>query len=136
MTVVIGNTTLLATPEVSWTIGGRRILVTRATAQAGPLVDRLRALNADVIQLPTIEIQPADPDVINAAVARLNAGEYDIVVLTSINGVHQLWDAIRRNGLDARVLANVRIAAIGSETARALEQHGDQGGRCSTSIHL
>ncbi len=124
VTVVIGNTTLLATPEVSWTIMGRRILVTRAAAQAGALVDRLRALNADVIQLPTIEIQPSAPDLIDAAVARLNADGYDMVALTSVNGVHQLWDAIRRNGLDARVLANVRIAAIGSETARALEQHG------------
>ncbi len=124
VTVVIGQTTLLATPELSWTIMGRRVLVTRAAAQARPLVERLRALLAEVIELPTIAIQPCEPEPIDRAITRLQSGAYDIVTLTSVNGVHQLWEALRRNGLDARALGDARVAAIGSETARALERHG------------
>lgn len=124
VTFVIGDVTMLATPEVSWTIMGWRVLVTRAAAQAQPLVDRLRALNAEVIQLPTIEIVPCDAQPVDAAVRRLQRSEYDCVVLTSVNGVDRLWQAIQRNGLDSRVLAHARIAAIGSETARAIEERG------------
>ncbi|MCY3559329.1 MAG: uroporphyrinogen-III C-methyltransferase [Chloroflexi bacterium] len=124
VTVVIGETARLATPEVSWTIPGRRILVTRARAQMPPLVERLRAFNAEVIELPTIEIKPVDPAPIGAAVGRLAAGSYDIVCLTSVNGVQALWEALRRNELDARVFSAAQVAAIGSETARALEERG------------
>jgi len=124
VTVVIGTVTTLAVPEVSWSTMDRRILVTRAAAQAGSLVERLRALNGEIIQLPTIEIQPADQPPIAEAVRQLATGRYDLVGLTSVNGVIQLWNAMRRNGLDSRALASTRVAAIGSETARALEARG------------
>ena len=88
------------------------------------MVERLRALNAQVVRLPTIEIRPLDGEPIDQAIRRLAEGRYDIVALTSVNGVIQLWNAMRRNGLDARALANVRVAAIGSETARALAERG------------
>lgn len=124
VTIVIGATTRLATPEVSWSIMGRRILVTRARAQAEPLVTRLRALNAEVIELPAIEIKPSAQGPIDAAVQRLAQGGYDLVALTSVNGVLHLWDALGRNDLDTRALSGVRVAAIGSETAKALKQRG------------
>ncbi len=124
VTVVIGETVGLATTEASWGIGGRRILVTRARAQAAPLVERLRAFRGEVIELPTIAIRPDDSAPIDDAVRRLSQGDYDILALTSVNGVDQLWQALSRNALDARALAGVRVAAIGSETARALREHG------------
>src|SRR4030095_4090421 len=37
---------------------GKRIVVTRTRKQAGGLSSQLRALGADVIQLPTIRIEP------------------------------------------------------------------------------
>ena len=124
VTVVIGEVTSLATPEASWNSTGRRVLVTRAATQAGSLVEGIRALNAHVVELPTIEIRPVDNEPIDVAIRQLNAGRYDIVGLTSGNGVLQFWDAMQRCGTDARALANVRVAAIGSETARALEERG------------
>jgi uroporphyrinogen III methyltransferase/synthase len=124
VTVVIGPVTRLATPEVSWSTMGRRVLVTRAAAQAESLVARLRALNARVVQLPAIEISPADRKQVDAAILRLAEGRYDLVGLTSVNGVNQLWNAIKRNGLDSRALSTTRVAAIGGETARALEERG------------
>ncbi len=124
VTVVIGAVTSLATPEVSWSTMGRRVLVTRAAAQADSLVQRLRALNAHVVQLPTIEIRPIDNEQVNDAIRRLADGRYAIVALTSVNGVIRLWGAMRSRGLDSRALATTRVAAIGSETARALAERG------------
>ena len=124
VTVVIGEVTTLATPEVSWSVMGRRVLVTRAAAQAASLVQRLGALNAHVIELPTIEIVPGPPEPIDEAIQRLAEGAYDIVGLTSVNGVLHLWEALQRGGLDSRALAAAKIAAVGSETARALSERG------------
>ena len=124
VTVIIGEVTSLATPRTTSPAAAPRVLVTRAAAQAKPLVERLRALNAQVVQLPTIEVRPSEREPIDEAIRQLKAGRYDIVGLTSVNGVQHLWDAMRRCGMDARALANVRVAAIGSETARALEQRG------------
>ena len=39
---------------------GKRIAITRAREQAEGLRDALSALGADVIEIPTIEIQPPD----------------------------------------------------------------------------
>lgn len=124
VTLVIGKTISLATPEASGTIAKRRILVTRAKAQAGVFVQRLRALNAEVIELPTIEIVAAHPALIDAAVDRLANREYDMVVLTSVNGVDHLWRGLRRGGLDSRALTRVKVAVVGGETAKALEARG------------
>ncbi|MXY87022.1 MAG: uroporphyrinogen-III synthase, partial [Chloroflexi bacterium] len=124
VTVVVGEVTTLATPDIQRNIIGRRVLVTRAATQADSLTQRLRTLNAQVVQLPTIGIRPMRDESVDAAVQRLVEGSYDIVAVTSVNGVGLLWDAMRRQGHDARALNNTRVAAIGSETAKALATRG------------
>ena len=124
VTVVIGTATSQAEPGVAWSVAGPRVLVTRAAAQAESLVQRLGALNAQVVRLPTIAVRSADRKPIDEATRQLAAGHYDIVGLTSANGVSQLWKALRRCGLDSRALAGTRVAAIGSETARTLAERG------------
>ena len=49
---------------------------------------------------------------------------YDLVCLTSPNGVRLLWERMAAAGLDARALAGARVAAIGPGTARALRERG------------
>ncbi len=120
VTVVIGPTVQLATSLTAGPLSGWRIVVTRPADQAAALVGRLRALGAEVVELPTIEIRPRDDDAVNRAVRRLADGRYDLVALTSVNGVRLLWQALRRHGCDARAFAGAKIAAIGRETARAL----------------
>lgn len=124
VTVVIGEVASLATPIAPASAIRRRVLVTRAAAQAGSLVERLRVIDAEAVQLPTIEIRPTTQEPIGQSIQQLAAARYDIVALTSVNGVLHLWNALRRCGLDARVFAGVRVAAIGSETARALQERG------------
>jgi uroporphyrinogen III methyltransferase/synthase len=102
---------------------GRRVVVTRARAQASGLAARLRDLGAEAVELPAIRIEPRiDSAEVAEAVAAI--GEYSLVCLTSPNGVRLLFEALAGAGRDARALAGATVAAIGPGTARALQEHG------------
>jgi uroporphyrinogen III methyltransferase/synthase len=102
---------------------GRRVVVTRARAQASGLAAALRDLGAEVVELPAIRIEPRiDSDGVRRMVESI--GDYSLVCLTSPNGVHLLFEAIAEADLDARALAGATIAAIGPGTRRALAKHG------------
>jgi uroporphyrinogen III methyltransferase/synthase len=123
---------------------GRRVVVTRARAQASGLAAALRSLGAEVVELPAIRIEPRiESDEVRQAVERL--GEYALVCVTSPNGAHLLFEALAKAGLDARALGGgtrngqvgargtdatgetrgpATVAAIGPGTARALAEHG------------
>ncbi len=102
---------------------GRRVVVTRARAQASGLAARLRELGAETVELPAIRVEPRlESAEVRAAVAGL--GDYSLLCLTSPNGVRLLFEAIDAAGLDARALAGVTVAAIGPGTARALARRG------------
>ncbi|HEU4599536.1 MAG TPA: uroporphyrinogen-III C-methyltransferase, partial [Solirubrobacterales bacterium] len=102
---------------------GRRVVVTRARAQVSGLATALRELGAEVVELPAIRVEPRieSPEV-QEAIAKL--GDYDLVCLTSPNGVRLLFEAMASAGLDARALAGATVAAIGPGTARALAERG------------
>jgi uroporphyrinogen III methyltransferase / synthase len=104
-------------------LSGRTVAVTRARAQASGLARRLRELGARVVQAPVIHIrQLADP-----TVAPLDLSPYDLICLTSPNGVAALFGRLAQSTgspRDARALSGARIAAIGPGTAQALAEHG------------
>ena len=101
---------------------GRTVVVTRARAQASGFARTLRSLGAAVIELPAISIEPLiDSDEVGDALSRL--ADFDLICLTSPNAVELLFRALGHEGLDARALAGVRIAAIGSGSAEALRGH-------------
>jgi uroporphyrinogen III methyltransferase / synthase len=102
---------------------GKRVVVTRARAQASGLAATLRGLGAEVVELPAIRIEPRiESEEVRRAVASI--GEYALICVTSPNGAHLLFDALGEAGLDARAFAGATIAAIGPGTARALAEHG------------
>jgi uroporphyrinogen III methyltransferase/synthase len=99
-------------------LSGKTVAVTRARAQASGLAKRLRELGAAVIESPAIRIEPI-------AGPAPDLSGYDLVCLTSPNGVDALFARLEAAGLDARAFApGARIAAIGPGTARVLAQHG------------
>jgi uroporphyrinogen III methyltransferase/synthase len=102
---------------------GRRVVVTRARAQASGFAATLRSLGAEVVELPAIRIEPR---IETEEVKRVagGVGAYDLICLTSPNGVRLLFEAMEHAGLDARALAGVTVAAIGPGTARALAERG------------
>jgi uroporphyrinogen III methyltransferase/synthase len=102
---------------------GRRIVVTRARAQASGLAAILRNLGAEVVELPAIRIEPrTDSGEVREAIAAI--GDYALVCLTSPNGVRLLFEALAEAGRDARALAGATVAAIGPGTRRALAKRG------------
>jgi uroporphyrinogen III methyltransferase / synthase len=102
---------------------GRRVVVTRARAQASELASRLRLLGAEVVELPAIRIEARiDSAEVRKAVNDLHS--YALVCLTSPNGVRLLFEAMAEARLDARALANATVAAIGPGTAAELASHG------------
>jgi len=100
-------------------LSGIQIVVTRARGLAGELSTKLRALGAQVIEFPTIEIRPAeDYGPLDGAITRLDS--YDWLIFTSANGVQFFVERLKRCGRDLRGL-RARICAIGPATRRALE---------------
>ena len=91
--------------------------MTRARAQASGLASRLADLGAQVVEAPAIRIVPLDGPALSVA-------GYDLVCLTSPNGVRLLFARLAAAGLDARALAGARVAAIGPGTAAALRSYG------------
>jgi uroporphyrinogen III methyltransferase/synthase len=121
-TFVIGEVVRLR-EKLGWferlPLSGRRIVVTRAQGQAGTLAEALRALGADAIELPAIEIRPpADMEPLDRAIARLP--EYDWLIFTSVNGVRFFLDRLDASSFDLRNL-RARLCTIGPATRAAVE---------------
>jgi uroporphyrinogen III methyltransferase/synthase len=101
---------------------GRRIVVTRTRRQAGVLSARLQLLGADVIELPTIRIEPPKELLEFGELVR-DAYQYDWLIFTSPNGVTAFFDMFFKLYQDTRNIGNVRIAAIGPGTAQMIRNY-------------
>jgi uroporphyrinogen III methyltransferase/synthase len=102
---------------------GRRIVVTRSRDQAGDLTARLLDLGADVIEVPTIEIEPVRHwREVDDAIAHLRS--YDAVLFTSQNAVNVFFARLAERGGDCRGFADIRVGAVGPATRDALAQRG------------
>jgi uroporphyrinogen III methyltransferase/synthase len=117
---VVGAVAQLA-EQLSWLpprpLLGLTVTVTRARAQASSLARRLEASGARVVQAPAIRVRPLPGP-------PLDPTPYDLVCLTSANGVEGLFERLQAGGRDARALAGATVAAIGPGTAAALAGHG------------
>jgi len=101
-------------------LSGKRIVVTRTRRQASALSDRLRALGADVIELPTIRIEP--PSNLREFAELVQDGHaYDWILFTSPNGVTAFFEMFFKLYDDAREIGGAKIAAIGRATARRVK---------------
>ena len=124
--IVVGDVSILH-KQLRWfdqkPLFGRRIIVTRARAQASDFAECLESYGAEVIQFPTIETQPIpDNAALDRAIAQL--ATYNWVIFTSVNAVQYFYRHLRENGKDARSLGNARICAVGQKTVAALDQIG------------
>jgi uroporphyrinogen III methyltransferase / synthase len=99
---------------------GKRIVVTRTRKQASVLSNKVRALGAHVIELPTIRIEPPG-NLREFAELVQDAHVYDWIVFTSANGVEAFFDIFFKLYDDAREIGGVRIAAIGPATAQRVK---------------
>lgn len=102
---------------------GKRVLVTRAKAQASELSDLIRAQGGEPIECPTIDfIPPDDWAEVDAAIEQL--ATYHWLVLTSVNGVKAFMQRLWHHGRDARALAGLQVCCIGPRTAEEVRRFG------------
>ena len=115
--------TAAAPSAASKPLSGQRVLITRARKQAGTLASALRQLGATVLEVPVIEVRP--PRSFRPLDRALrHAGDYQWLILTSVNGVQAVFSRLEKLGLTTRHLEHLRVAAIGPATAAEIEEHG------------
>ncbi|MBU3876025.1 uroporphyrinogen-III C-methyltransferase [Faecalicatena sp. AGMB00832] len=111
-------------------LGGRQILITRPRENSSRLADRLRALGAQVIELPSIDTKTISPNpALSHAMKEFGyRTKEEWLVFTSPIGVRIFFEQMVEMKMDLRKLfacpAKVKIAAIGSATERELRERG------------
>jgi uroporphyrinogen-III synthase len=110
-------------------LAGRRVLVTRAVQQAGKLSDGLKALGAEPVEVPVLEIrQPESFAALDGALKKLEGGRdsqrFDWLILTSANTVATVEARCRALGLDVSEMKDLRVSAVGSATAEMARKAG------------
>jgi len=103
---------------------GKRVVVTRAAEQSGPLVAALKAEGAIPVVLPMVAFAP--PDDLNALDEAIRGMRgYDWVFLTSQNALRALREQADSLKLDLQeAFSSVKIAAVGPATAEAAQSAG------------
>lgn len=127
--VVVGEVVTLG-KTLSWfekkPLFGKKILVTRSRHQISEISDRLEMAGAEVLEVPTIKFRPptswkgVDQSIKNMS----RSPSYSWILFTSANGVTSFFERLRKKGKDIHVLNTLRLGAIGSATASALESQG------------
>ena len=125
--IVVGKVCALA-EQFAWAekrpLGGIKVLLTRPKELSSSTAQLLRELGAEVLELPTIRIQTIqDHEPLRRAIRRLCSGGYDWIVFTSPNGVRIFYRQLMEVS-DLRALCQVKIAAIGQGTQKALLEVG------------
>jgi uroporphyrinogen III methyltransferase/synthase len=124
--IVVGEIARLRS-ELNWfearPLFGKRIVVTRARAQASRFLRRLTELGAECIEFPTIEIAPPESwEALDDAIRGLEGFKW--LLFTSVNGVEHFFQRLELLQKDARDLKGLQIGTIGPETAQAVQTRG------------
>ncbi|MFN3479284.1 MAG: uroporphyrinogen-III synthase, partial [Thermodesulfovibrionales bacterium] len=99
---------------------GQRVLVTREHSGG---FERLEELGAEIIELPTIEIQPpTNYSELDSSISRIDS--YNWIVFTSANGVRYFLKRFFELDRDIRDLKGLKICAIGTKTAAEIKKYG------------
>jgi len=124
--IIIGDVVSLR-DELAWfdkkPLFGKRIVITRARAQASNLVSKLSRLGAFCIEIPTIKIAPPE-DITPLKEAIEHIKNYDWLVFTSVNGVKYFFKTLFDMGKDVRALGHLKFACIGPVTRERLKDYG------------
>jgi len=124
--IIIGHVVSLR-DELAWfdkrPLFGKKIVITRARAQASGLVSTLSKLGAQCIEIPTIQIIPPE-DIGPLKKSIKNIHHYDWLIFTSVNGVNFFFETLFDMGKDVRILGHLKFACIGPVTKERLKDFG------------
>ena len=103
-------------------LSGCKVVVTRPAELVSTMSTRLRALGAEVLDIPAIATVPiADNEALKWAFESIAL--YDWLVFTSPSGVRIFFDEMVEAGVDHRLVMG-EIAALGQGTAKELRKRG------------
>jgi uroporphyrinogen III methyltransferase/synthase len=106
-------------------LAGKRIVITRARGQAESLAQRIEERGGEVVEFPTIEIQPPESyAALDGAIEKIRT--YDWLIFTSVNGVESFLKRMQILNKPINELVGIKVGAIGPETAKRLESAGVQ----------
>lgn len=124
--IIVGDVVNLRT-ELKWLenkpLWGKRIVVTRARAQASRLVEEITELGGEAIEFPSIVIK-AEED--TAALQNVfgHLDSYDWIIFTSVNAVDIFFAHMKNEDIDIRSLHGIKLCAIGPATRDSLQDKG------------
>lgn len=124
--IVVGEVVNLR-QSLSWVeqrpLWGKKIIVTRARAQASLLVGKIQEGGGQALEVPVIRIEKeANLSALNNTLRNLE--HYAWIIFTSVNGVEIFLEELFQQGLDIRDLKGINIAAIGPATRQSIESRG------------
>ncbi len=124
--LVIGKTVALA-GSLNWykpgALAGLTIGITRPFRQSKSFSEKLSALGAQPVLMPTIKtVDTIETDEIKEIVRSLS--RYDYLIFSSTNGVESFFRALKMYAGDSRKLAGIKIACIGPVTSEAFVRYG------------
>lgn len=124
--IVVGEVCALA-DTFGWyeklPLAGYKVLVTRPRETVSEMSRKLRLMGAEVLELPAIRTAPLeDQSALMDAFGKLE--DYQWLAFTSPVGVKVFFDEMKKAETDIRKLGNVKIAAIGKGTRKALSERG------------
>lgn len=93
---------------------GKKILVTRDKRQAGEFSDKIEKMGGIAVELPFIEIEST-----LGTISKDMLQDYSAILFNSPNGVREFMNKID----DIRILAHLKIGAVGSKTKEILESY-------------
>ena len=104
-------------------LAGCKVLVTRPKELISSMAQKLREQGAEVLELPAIAVAPVeDRSRIKECLKKLDT--YQWIAFTSPSGVRIFFELLMEEGKDIRSLGNLKIAAIGKGTQKALKERG------------
>jgi uroporphyrinogen-III synthase/uroporphyrinogen III methyltransferase/synthase len=103
------------------------VLVTRSQRQSSKLIEELRGLGAEPVEVPVLEIVPPESyDALDDALRHLD--RFDWLVLSSGNALHTICARSARFAVNPACAEGLKVAAVGratAEIARAFGFHVD-----------
>lgn len=103
---------------------GKRILITRATMDAGPFRAMLEAEGAQVCEAPMIKIEPPRSWDAFDRELRARLERFGWILFTSAHAVDLFFSRLKELGKDSRALGKCKVAVVGDATADALRLRG------------
>ncbi len=121
--IIVGDVVNLS-KKLNWfeslPLFGQTVVVTRMKDKSSELIERLEDMGAQTLSMPVIEIKPVkNYSGLDATISDLS--RFDWLVFTSAYGVDAFFGRLAQKNKDARALGSLKIAAVGTETGKALK---------------